>query len=50
MEELVERLTRGNVIEAKAVLASVALARATYRLVLIAVTMLVFTARLEERR
>jgi hypothetical protein len=37
MEDLVERLARGNVTEVKVMLASIALALATYQLVLIAV-------------
>lgn len=37
MEDLVERITFGNVVEVKVVLASVALALAVYQLVLIAV-------------
>ena len=37
MEDLVERLARGNVTEVKVILASVALALACYQLVLIAV-------------
>ncbi len=38
MEDLIETLTRGNPVEVKVVLASVALALAVYQLVLISVT------------